>query len=88
MTSIRRVPINKQKIFIIIDNQILFENSLFSLFIRIQLFGSILRVCYLDGSKMDEIVSSFFGNSESILPLAERTKALGKYSLAVDAIDG
>jgi len=37
---------------------------------------------------MDEIVSSFFGNSESILPLAERTKALGKYSLAVDAIDG
>ena len=37
---------------------------------------------------MDEIVSGFFGNSKSILPLAERTKALGQHCLAVNAING
>lgn len=46
------------------------------------------RVYHLDRSEMNEIVSSFFGNSEAILPLAKRTKALGQHCLTVNAIDG
>lgn len=37
---------------------------------------------------MDEIVARLFGHSETIFPLAKRSKTFRQNSLAVNAVDG
>lgn len=47
----------------------------------------IKREINLNGSKMNEIVTRFFGNPETILPLAEGSQTFGEDRLAVNTIN-